>query len=189
MKVKRAPSNDKVDLNMTPMIDIVFQLLTFFLFSIKPIDTEGSFNIKMPTPAKQANPEEDPAFPKVLRMKADQNGWLASVKFDKGDEIKVSPPVFTDGMKHSDKVKEINNESVRNAFGSIHQKVKGMFGTGGPPGGAAATEVELDCDSHLKYNYVIQAITAVSGERQSNGNITPLIEKIKFKPKLSPAAK
>jgi hypothetical protein len=91
-------------------------------------------------------------------------------------------------MDHNERVKQINNESVKNAFATVHQKVKGMFGTGGPPGGAAAHEVELDCDPHLKYNYVIQGISAVSGER-SSGTIIPLIEKIKFKPKLSPVTK
>ncbi len=56
---------------MTPMIDIVFQLMTFFLFSIKTVDTEGSFTIKMPTPSKSVSDPLDEAFPKPLVMNAD----------------------------------------------------------------------------------------------------------------------
>ncbi len=33
---------------MTPMIDIVFLLLVFFLFSFKIVVQEGDFNIRMP---------------------------------------------------------------------------------------------------------------------------------------------
>ena len=34
-KFKRPPLNDKIAIDMTPMIDIVFQLLTFFIMSLK----------------------------------------------------------------------------------------------------------------------------------------------------------
>ena len=47
--------------------------------------------------------------------------------------------------------------------------------------GEHAFEVELDCDYNLKYNYVVQAITAVSGYREGD-QIVKLVEKIKFSP-------
>ena len=49
-------------------------------------------------------------------------------------------------------------------------------------------EVELNCDYNLKYENVIRAITAVSGERQPNGDILKMIEKIKFSPPKAPPA-
>ena len=41
-------SEDKIELQMTPMIDIVFQLLVFFIMTFKIVTQEGDFNIKMP---------------------------------------------------------------------------------------------------------------------------------------------
>ncbi|NBP80347.1 hypothetical protein EBU58_06445, partial [bacterium] len=35
---------DKIDINMTPMIDIVFQLLAFFIMSLKIVQPEGDFD-------------------------------------------------------------------------------------------------------------------------------------------------
>jgi biopolymer transport protein ExbD len=46
--------NDKIELQMTPMIDIVFQLLVFFIMTFKIVSQEGDFNIKMPLAAQQA---------------------------------------------------------------------------------------------------------------------------------------
>ncbi len=42
---------DKVEMQMTPMIDIVFQLNIFFLFTFKIVLPEGDFNIRMPSAA------------------------------------------------------------------------------------------------------------------------------------------
>jgi biopolymer transport protein ExbD len=42
MKIKSRVPN-KVELNMTPMIDIVFQLLIFFIMSFKIAAQEGDF--------------------------------------------------------------------------------------------------------------------------------------------------
>ncbi len=180
MKVKRAPSSDKVELNMTPMIDIVFQLMTFFLFSIKTVDTEGSFTIKMPTPSRNVSDVDEPAFPKPLVLNADQRGWLSSVKFE-NKTYTVPTPANSEGLKPEQRALAFNEAAT--AFNSVHQQVQALVGNTSGPGGAKAMEIELDCSPNLKYSYVIQAINAVSGHRQAGGAITPLIEKIKFKPR------
>ena len=40
--------NEKIELQMTPMIDIVFQLLVFFIMTFNVVAQEGDFNIRMP---------------------------------------------------------------------------------------------------------------------------------------------
>ena len=51
MRIRHAENIDKIELQMTPMIDIVFQLNIFFLFTFKIILPEGDFNIHMPSAA------------------------------------------------------------------------------------------------------------------------------------------
>jgi biopolymer transport protein ExbD len=52
MKVRNSGGkNEKVEIPMTPMIDIVFQLLVFFIMTFKIVSQEGDFNIKMPLAA------------------------------------------------------------------------------------------------------------------------------------------
>ena len=51
MKVRNQREQEKIEIQMTPMIDIVFQLLVFFIMTFKVVSMEGDFNIKMPLAA------------------------------------------------------------------------------------------------------------------------------------------
>lgn len=44
---------------MTPMIDIVFQLLVFFIMTFKIVSQEGDFHIKMPVANLAPRPSDD----------------------------------------------------------------------------------------------------------------------------------
>ena len=55
----------------------------------------------------------------------------------------------------------------------------GLIGTTPPVEGDDGPEIEIDTDYNLRYEYVIRAITAVSGYKDGN-EVVKLIEKIKF---------
>lgn len=153
---KPKKTSDKIPIDMTPMIDIVFQLLTFFCMTLKIATSEGDFNIRMPLQAPRAGPPDPNQLPPYkLFMKADSNGNLA--------QLVLNETPF----------------SGADQFKRLHNHVHGLVGGGSL---AASAEVELNCDYNLDYRYVIEAITAVSGSVDANGNITRLVEKIKFAP-------
>ena len=147
-------ADEKVELMMTPMIDIVFQLLIFFIMTFKIVSPEGDFNIKMPLAAPSRgvpNPDELP--PLKVRLTASDDGNLTGIYL---------------------------NEAHMSDFGQLRSRIIGLIGDDTGPGSlAASTEIELDCDYKLRFEYTINAITAVSGEVR-NGEIVKLIEKIKF---------
>ena len=156
LKIKKAGLSDKIPIDMTPMIDIVFQLLTFFCMTLKVSVEEGDFNIKMPLAAPRAGtPDPNQLPPMKLRMRADGNGNLVDLV--------------------------LNERSFSGAtrFEQLHRHIAGLVGDGSM---AASAEVELDCDYGLKYEYVIAAITSVSGEVSGDGQVIKLVEKIKFSP-------
>lgn len=164
MKVRNTSKGDsKIDIQMTPMIDIVFQLLTFFIMTFKVVVPEGDFNIKMPLAAPSSGPpDESLALQVKLRITADPGS---------GDMT---------GMK-------MNDQNVT-TFEDLHRRLLGLVGTdSGPNSLAAGTEVELDCDYDLRYEYVIRAISEVTGyvDRRNN-KVVKLIEKIKFAPQRKP---
>ena len=158
MKIRKNVREDSTALQMTPMIDIVFQLLVFFVFTFKIVLPEGDFNIRMPPPATQQNrpPDESPTL--TLRMTADDEGRLTSMKL--GDRA------FDDS----------NNTS---AFDKLRGYIIGLVADEGGPGTASEREVELECDYQLDYENVIKAITAISGYIK-DGQRFKLIEKIRF---------
>lgn len=147
--------SEGIQLQMTPMIDIVFQLLVFFIMTFNIVTQEGDFNIKMPRAADKGPTDIDP--PQIIKvsLRCNSNGSLKTIQF--GDR------------------------PLRN-FELLRASIIAFVGD--DPGEAAlkATEVEFDCDYNLRYEYVIEAITAVSGYPDEQGNIVTLVEKLKFTP-------
>jgi biopolymer transport protein ExbD len=152
--------NEKVELQMTPMIDIVFQLLIFFMLSFKISAQEGDFNVKMPRAAPSAaRPDESVLPPLRLRLSADETGQLRNIQL---------------------------NEQTFSDFGALHQHIRGLIGDAGGPGSVRDAEIEIDCDYQLRYASVIDAVSAVSGYVDADSNVVKLIEKIKFTPPHNP---
>jgi biopolymer transport protein ExbD len=156
VKFKKRGLPDKIPIDMTPMIDIVFQLLTFFCMTLKIAEAEGDFNIRMPLAAPRAGqPDPNQLPPMKLRMRADPSGNLVDLVLN---ERSFSGPT---------------------RWKQLHNHIASLVGDGSM---AASAEVELDCDFALKYEHVIEAITAVSGSIGPDGQIVKLVEKIKFSP-------
>ena len=76
MKVrrKRRITNDQPQLEMTPMIDVVFQLLIFFIVTIKQEDIYSMLSAARPAPDPDATPEDIP--PNVLNIEINKTGFI-----------------------------------------------------------------------------------------------------------------
>ena len=155
VRTKRERLPNKIPIDMTPMIDIVFQLLTFFVMTLQVASLEGDFDIKMPLAKPSGQPPTTQLLPMTLRLSTDANGELSAL--------------------------ELNGQpfSGPQRFERLHNHLASVLDDGNL---ASTAEVTLDCDYGLKYEYVVQAITAVAGSVESDGQITKLVEKIKFAP-------
>lgn len=153
---------EEIQLNMTAMIDIVFQLLIFFIMTFKVVAQEGDFNIRMPLASGPSTEmiEEPPDLIRV-QLRSGPAGIINSIQVD--DEMETltfgpDPNLYSDLTDY------------------IEQKLAGAS----DPESAKKTELEFDIDYQLKYGYTVRAIEAVSG-KVTNGKVKKLIEKIKFK--------
>lgn len=155
MQIRNAnKTGEKIELQMTPMIDIVFQLLVFFIMTFKIVSMEGDFNIRMPAAAPQAAPPEQMDFPPMkLYLSADADGTLTGIQL---------------------------NESQPTSFQALNQEIQKLVGTDGGPGARESAEIEIGFDYDLRYEFVIGAVTAVSGTKTTQGDVVKLIEKIRF---------
>ena len=162
MKIRNTDGEEKIELQMTPMIDIVFQLLVFFIMTFNIVAQEGDFNIKMPQAAVTQNTSmEDPPeqLTLVIHLSAGADGNLSGVTLNK---------------------EAIPGATVGAIFDELNSRVIAMTASN-EPGEGSEGEVELGFDYQLKYENVIAAITAVTGYiDKSTGKPVKLIEKIKF---------
>jgi len=184
----------KIPIDMTAMIDVVFQLLTFFMLTLKSVVVEGDFNIRMPLGASAGAAEDDPIPPLILKMTATPEGRLAAVQM--GGKTIVGPDLLGElgsadalleqamaagpgnqgAMKQARRAKELTAQKLTAA---LQAQIVDTFGN--DLSRAELTELELDCDPGLKYDHVVSAITAASGILKGD-EVVPLIQKIKFAP-------
>ena len=148
----------KIEQQMAPMIDIVFQLLIFFLLTLKIVEPEGDFSVNMPIAAPSQSPDT-PLVPDVkVRLTADpETGELTQLY--------------------------LNNQPLGNgpeAFARLNTAMLQLTWSGGSRNPLTEdVEVEIDVDHELNYEYFIKAVSNVTG-RVVNGQLQRYAEKIKF---------
>ena len=153
MKIRNQKGPEKNELNMTSMIDIVFLLLIFFVMTFKIVEMEGDFSVRMPLASNSAAVADPTDLPLKLRLQADGTGKLTSMK--------------------------LNEINLGVDFDQLRANVITLISTSTPTEAGEGPEIEIDTDYNLRYEYVIQAITAVSGYKDGD-QVVKLIEKIKF---------
>ena len=132
----RSRKSDELKINMTAMIDIVFQLLIFFILTFKVAALEGDFEVKMPLAS--TNPSSiDEVLPTVIHvgLTAGVNRDIASIEIDDGTQALT--------YTQSDMFQQLTNF------------VENVVAREGDPSIASEVEVEFDIDSQLRYRYEI----------------------------------
>ena len=115
MARRKIPSDGKITLPITPMLDMTFQLLFFFIMNFNPADLEGQMDMSLPSEEIKANKNDkpdptvappktpDPEFPSDLTVQVrTQNaegseGGISAI-FVKGIDGKEDPVNGLDGL-------------------------------------------------------------------------------------------
>jgi biopolymer transport protein ExbD len=159
MKFSTKRGTEKAELQLTSMIDVIFLLLIFFVMTFKIAAQEGDFNVKMPIGGGPGSADTT-NLPIKLRLRANADGELVDI---------------------------VVNDSL--TFGNDWTKLRGyvlnVTGGNAPPTPEEGPEVEIDLDYNLRYEYVIGAVTAVTGQRLGD-EVKRLVERIKFAPPRKP---
>ena len=150
-----------ISLQMTSMIDIVFLLFVFFILTFRIVAAEGDLSLAMPRQSATGPPQiEDMPITLTVKLEADDSGNLSRLSIN-GKLLKAT--------------------GEATAFAALHGYIRQLVGS--DAGASGNFEVEFRCDAKLKYKYLIEAMTAVSGYRVRSGDddrIVPLIKAIRF---------
>ena len=148
---------EKIEAQMAPMIDVVFQLLIFFMLTLKITKEEGDFGINMPIGMSNEVSNELPPTEIRVRLIANPDGTLSSVN-----------------------VENFQYGNTPDVWARLNQKITGLAGqpTNGPNDDI---EVTIDADYNLHYNNTIQAVSASTG-KVINGQPVRYVSKVKFAP-------
>ncbi len=159
MKIRNRGKGEKIEAQMAPMIDVVFQLLIFFMLTLKIVEPEGDFNINMPIGAPSTQTSEEINLPDIkVRLISKDTGQLVDL--------------------------QLGRQSLGNgqeAFERLNHKIEQVIGGANNPL-TKDMEVEIDADYNLHYSYIIEAISKCRGRLgpPPNDDLIPYVEKIKF---------
>lgn len=154
--IKRPRTNNGASkLAMTPMIDIVFQLLIFFILTFKVVPQEGDLYVAAAEDKGKTTPEqvEDAPLPMKLTLESNDKGELAGIQLNK---------------KRFETLEKLQKHLIT-YFGDER----------GPDSLQAKTTLEITPDERLKHKHLIKAIDAVSGYKV-DGKLIRLVAKMKF---------
>jgi len=147
MSRSQADSGTRVTLPITPMLDMTFQLLFFFIMNFNPADLEGEMNMSLPVDAeKQAHKAEDvkkdsktdknpePEFPSDLTVKVRtqldgvNDGEISDIAV-RNIEGKEEPVGNIDGLKKylNDKRESLTNKDAVKVQGDGKLKVRSVM--------------------------------------------------------------
>lgn len=147
------------DLPITPMLDMSFQLMAFFIFTFRPVPTEGQIAMSLPkqeggeaTAIPSPTDEKPEAF--VVRVEAASNGTIAKISLTKKDDVDPRPVDL--GASVANYQKEL--QTRYNAIASAEAKSK--------------AKVTLEIQENLLQEYVVQLLD--NGLRSGFTNIAPV---------------
>jgi biopolymer transport protein ExbD len=143
------------DLPITPMLDMSFQLLAFFIMTFKPTPTEGQIAMSLPPPEQGGgagipNIGEEKPTKWVIRVGATESGQIASINLREGDSADASGKDFgPDAAALQAALRKIY-DTERNRIDAA--KASGR--TIPPP------KLLLEIDDRLVQSYVVQLLDA-----------------------------
>ena len=154
MRLRRQTSKRTIRLPMSPMIDIIFLLLIFFVMTFQIVPLEGDLTIAAPprqtdVPADSLDIPIEP--PLHVRLIADNDGTLKSIE-----------------------AAGLHFESTT----ALAQHVRKLYADGP----ATDTEAVIKADGDLNYHHMIDTVTALSGYVDDTGRTVTLISKVRFAP-------
>ncbi len=161
---RRQRDQGTVELNLAAMLDMAFQLLTFFILTFRPAPIEGQLALNMPPPVPLTNVESDQKFGDgtgdVLAM---ETLHLHVVADTQGDvrELKVESNSVVDGRLDETNVHRLD------------RKLQSLFAVQQIP----FDRIQIAVDGRLRYGELMKIIDVCHRQHLPDGTT---MQKISF---------
>src|SRR5262245_7086243 len=153
MRRKKRRNQGEVELNLAAMLDMAFQLLTFFILTFKPAPVEGQVLLRMPPP----QPVTGAGTQKAGENASNTNPVQAL------NTLVISAIANPDGGLRQMAVGDTTMGSVP----ALERKLSTILGDPG----TGFDQVIVQVDSRLRYDELMQIIDVCTRQKLPNGEV------------------
>jgi biopolymer transport protein ExbD len=151
---KKKRSHSEVELNLAAMLDMAFQLLTFFILTFRPSPVEGDVLLRLPPPMPTINSKNaEPAGANV-----DNKNLVQGL-----NTLTITVLGSPNGSIHQIM---IGGDTPIAGLGALDAKLKSIFGDPS----LAFDQVILQIGSSLNYDQLMQVIDVCTRQKLPNGD-------------------
>lgn len=158
----------EVEIPVTPMLDMAFQLLTFFIFTYHPSEMEGQMEMALPgggtykaqkqedvNPESMSDPDVDAQAKVTLRVKTQHSDEAGAIAF----------PIEIEGL----------SKDSASSIKDLEAKLTVMRGSdkGEKVEGAPADSVKIEAEKRLKWSFVVEIMDACKRAGYMNVGFAP----------------
>lgn len=150
---KKKGGGESVELNLAAMLDMAFQLLTFFILTFKPAPIEGQINLKLPPPQPVTNVnsgQQAGADTKNNSAVKGLNSLVISIFSQPGGKIATMAI----------------GEGTVSGLTALENRLKQVLG---PDSGANFDQVIIQVGSRLKYDELMRVVDVCTRQTLANG--------------------
>jgi biopolymer transport protein ExbD len=151
MRRKKRHQGD-VELNLAAMLDMAFQLLTFFILTFRPAPVEGQILLRMPPPQPVTN---------INAGQPAGNNPANTNPLQGLNTLMISAYANSDGSLRQMTV----GEAAMTSLAALDRKLQSVFSD--PTGGF--DQVIVQVDSRLKYEALMQVIDVCTRQKLPSG--------------------
>ena len=168
LRKRKAPN---IELNLAAMLDMAFQLLTFFILTFRPAPVEGELGLHLPPPVPISNIKtNDPANNEGANM-------------EEADVEKLDLTITSDDRGEVSMIKTGIRPLVRGRLtppnlDSLDQQLKSMFSAQVIP----LDRVQLAVDERLRYEELMKIVDVCTKQKLKSGKNLQRISFIAIKP-------
>jgi biopolymer transport protein ExbD len=150
---KKRGGHESVELNLAAMLDMAFQLLTFFILTFKPAPIEGQINLKLPPPQPVTNVN---------------SGQQAGSDTSNNSAVKgLNSLVISVFSGPGGRIENMAiGEGTVQGLTALENRLKGVLG---PESGASFDQVIIQVGSKLKYEQLMKVVDVCTRQTLSTG--------------------
>lgn len=145
MRRRRRSQSLEVELPITPMLDMAFQLLTFFVFTYRPSSFEGLMQMALPAAGASKAPAGAPVEPTTSDVDPAIPGLTVAIKSPAKSDDPV--PAGYEVVDEATQKKSPDLKTLEDLEKYLHSARKGLQST---------EEIKIKADGRVKYEFVLQ---------------------------------